>query len=220
MVLALHCRSRGNEPLAIYRGPGRGRGRGGFEDYRHSRGNEPLAIHPGPGRGRGRGGVVVLACFAGPGATSPWLLTLAPVGAEDGEESWCWRALQVQGQRAPGYSPRPQSGPRTGGVVVLACFAGPGATSPWVFTAAPVGAEERGRASGIIAIPGATSPWLFTLAPVGAEERGRASGIPAIPGATSPWLFTAAPVGANLNADRALKPRCYFWAVLNSFFSR
>ena len=46
---------------------------------------------------------MVLASIAGPGATSPWLLTAAPVGAEDGEESWYWRALQFQGQRAPGY---------------------------------------------------------------------------------------------------------------------
>ena len=69
----------------------------------------------------------------------------------------------------------------------------PGATSPWLFTAAPFGAEEC--AMGSPRGPGATSPWLFTAAPFGAEEC--AMGSPRGPGATSPWLFTAALFGAG-----------------------
>ena len=78
-----------------------------------TRGNEPLAIHRGPSRGRAWERGDVLARMV-PGATSPWLLTAAPVGAERGKEATYWR----QG--------------------------GPGATRPWLLTAAPVGAEESG----------------------------------------------------------------------------
>ena len=45
--------SRGNEPLAIHRGPIRGRGtRAALRGQSYSRGNEPLAINRGPIRGR------------------------------------------------------------------------------------------------------------------------------------------------------------------------
>ena len=72
--------SRGDEPLAIHRGPVRGRGeRGGFGYDRESRGEEPLAIHPGPVQGRGTGGVS--GPIVNPGVTSPWLFAVAPVGA-------------------------------------------------------------------------------------------------------------------------------------------
>jgi len=133
-----------------------------------------------------------------------------------GSSRWCSLPGSFQRQRASGYSLRPRSGPgMASGTGSHAIFV-PGATSPWLFTAAPFrgpGVELRESRTRPI-VPGATNPWLFTAAPfrAGGYDRRRRLAQNHLLRSASSWTLrefgvrVRPPEGVEVNSQAARAP--------------
>ena len=136
-------------------------------------------MHRGPVRGRGRGQRIRGFTRRVPGASCRWLLTAAPFGAEDDGKNFGVSRDGFQGQVAPGYSPRPRSGPRTRAKNSGFHATGSRGKLPLAIHRGPVRGRGRGqRFRGFTRrVPGASCPWLFTAAPFGTEDEGKEFGV-------------------------------------------
>ena len=149
---------------------------------------------------------ISLAAVSATQGTSPWVVSAAAVGATQGTSPWVTSITQIAGITL-GATAVTNYGSTPAGVVVPAVNAfitnvptvnqqiigTTQSTSPWVVSAAAVGATQSG--SWVVSSTQGTSPWVVSAAALGATQSG--SWVVSATQGTSPWVISAAAVGAT-----------------------